>query len=131
MKNLQEKIKDVRQSIVAIGFNPTANQMTILGTGFFVDGKIVTCAHLLNNLGEGQIKNLKANVMVEQTGKDSEKYMWMPIKEFKKDIKNDLAVFEFEHTPKGLKNLELADSETAEIGQDLYFIGFPYAAQLI
>ena len=30
-----------------------------------------------------------------------------------------------------LKKVELGDSEKVEIGQEVYFIGFPYAAQLI
>lgn len=132
MKNLKEQIKEVRRGIVAIGFNPSPTQITILGTGFIVEGKIITCAHLLNSLGEEQIKNLKANVMVEQTGKDLERYQWMPIKIFKTpDIRNDLAVFEFEVSPQDVKQLELGDSDAAEIGQGVYFIGFPYAAQLI
>jgi len=131
MKNLQEKIKEVKSSIVAIGFNPTADRITILGSGFISGGKIITCAHLLNNLSEEQIKSLKANVMVEQVGSDMERYQWMPIKLFKKDIKNDLAVFEFEQAPENIKNVSLRDSEDVEVGQDVYFIGFPYAAQLM
>lgn len=132
MNNLKQNIKEVRQSIVAIGFNPSPTQITILGTGFIFEGKIITCAHLLNNLGEEQIKNLKANVLVEEIEKELERYQWMPIKEFKKDIKNDLAVFEFsEEKPVDMGGLKLGNSENIEIGQDLYFIGFPYAAQLI
>lgn len=134
METLQKKIKDTKKSIVAIGFNPTATQMTILGSGFIANGKIITAAHLLNNLNEEQIKNLKANVMVEQLGKDLERYQWMPIKLYddRKDIKNDLVIFEFsEKKPENIVNLVLGNSEDVEIGQDVYFIGFPYAAQLI
>lgn len=130
MTNLKQQIKETRKGIVAIGFNPSANQITILGSGFIHNGKIITCAHLLNNLKEEQIKSLKASVMVEQKG-DMEGYAWLPIKEYKKDVANDLAVFEFEKAPEDLKNLTLADSESVEIGQEAYFIGFPYAAQLI
>ena len=100
------------------------------------NGKIITCAHLLNRLSEEQVKGLKANVMIEKDGKDLERYKWMPIHitPDKKDIKNDLAIFEFsEEKPINLEelNLKLGDSENIEIGQDVYFIGFPYAAQLI
>lgn len=133
-QNLQDKIKEVKQSIVAIGFNPSATQITILGSGFIADGKIITAAHLLNNLNEEQIKNLKANIMVEQLEKDLERYKWMPIKLYndKRDIKNDLAIFEFsEEKPQKIKDLVLGDSEDVEIGKDVYFIGFPYAAQLM
>lgn len=131
MNNLQQKIREVRQSIVAIGFNPSPTQITILGSGFMVNGKIVTAAHLTHTLNQEQIQNLKANVMIEQLGNDLEKYQWVPIKEFKKDVKNDLAVFEFEQPPMYIKNMAMGDSENVEVGQDVYFIGFPYAAQLI
>jgi len=133
MKNLTEKIKEIKKGIVAIGFNPSPDKITILGSGFISDGKIITCAHLLNNLNEEQIKNLKANVLTEEIGKDLEKYQWTPIKLFKENKKDDLAVFSAEG---GLASGEefgfkLADSENTEIGEDVYFIGFPYAAQLI
>jgi S1-C subfamily serine protease len=131
MNNLQQKIKNVRQAIVAIGFNPTPNQITILGTGFIYNGKIITCAHLLNNLTQDQIANLKANVMTEQLARDSERYQWMPITEYRKDSKNDLAVFEFAAPWQPLQQVDLGDSEEIEAGRDVYFIGFPYAAQLI
>ena len=49
----------------------------------------------------------------------------------KYDSKNDLAVFEFVEKPPVINELELGDSETIEVGQDVYFIGFPYASQLI
>lgn len=131
---LQKNIKETKTSVVAIGFNPNDNQITILGSGFISDGRIITCAHLLNNLTTEQIGALKANVMVEQLGKEIERYQWVPIKlsPDKKDIKNDLVVFEFSaEKPSNLKGLKLGDSEGIEIGQDVYFIGFPYAAQLI
>ena len=130
-KNLKDNIKEVRRGIVAIGFNPTPNEITILGSGFISGGKVITCAHLMNNLNAEQISGLKANVMVEQMANGFEKYQWMPIKEFKKNIANDLAVFEFEQVPADLKNLTIGDSEKIEIGEDIYFIGFPYAAALI
>jgi S1-C subfamily serine protease len=133
-QNLQQKIKEVKQSIVAIGFNPSPTQITILGSGFISNGKIISCTHLLNSLSEEQVRSLKASVLVEQVGKDLEKYKWMPIKGYKKDVKDDLAVFEFsQETPENIESigLTLGDSEKVEIGQETYFIGFPYAAQLI
>ena len=70
MTNLKEYLKKTRESIVAIGFNPKPDQITILGTGFISNGKIITCAHLLNRLSEEQVKGLKANVMIEKDGKE-------------------------------------------------------------
>lgn len=132
-KNLKEKIKEVKQSIVAIGFNPNPQQITIIGSGFAVsdDGKILSATHLYNQLNEEQIKNLKANVMIEKTG-DLERYRWIPIKLINKNDKDDLAIFQLEEYKNTLlKKLDLGDSEKIEIGQEVYFIGFPYAAQLI
>lgn len=133
MTNLKENIKNIRNSIVAIGFNLSPDKVTILGSGFLAQGKIITVAHLLNNLTEEQVKGLKTNVMIEQKGKDLEKYQWFSIKLIpeKYDNKNDLAVFEFVEKPPVINELELGDSETVEVGQDVYFIGFPYASQLI
>ena len=93
--NLQRKITDVRSSIVAIGFNSNPQQINILGSGFSIsdDGKIVTAAHLLNNLTKEQVDGLKASIMVEQKG-DLERYQWVPIKLLNKHDKNDLAVFQ-------------------------------------
>lgn len=133
-KNLKEKIKEVKPSIVAIGFNPNPQQITIIGSGFAVsnDGKIFSAAHLYNHLNSEQISNLKANVMIEQADKELERYRWIPIKLINKDDRNDVALFRLdEYKDTLLRGLELGDSDKIEIGQDIYFIGFPYAAQLI
>jgi S1-C subfamily serine protease len=131
MTDLKQQIKEVRKSIVAIGFNPTPDQITILGSGFISGGKIITCAHLLNNLSQEQIDNLKANVLLGEVSKDVERYQWEAIKFLKKEDKDDLAVFDFVKMPENVTSLTLADSDQVEVGQDIYFIGFPYAAQLI
>lgn len=139
-KNLQDKIKEVKSSIVAIGFNPVINsspdtsKITIIGSGFIVsdDGKILSAAHLCKSLTPEQIGNLKANVMVEQIGDNLERYAWISIKLINKDDKNDIAIFQLqENNGIILKKLDLDDSDKVEIGQEVYFIGFPYAAQLM
>ncbi len=132
--NLTKKIKEVKNSIVAIGFNPNPQQITIIGSGFAIsdDGRILSAAHLYNQLKSEQINNLKANVMVKEIENNLERYKWMPIKLISKDDKNDIAILQLEEY-KGtlLKKLDLGDSEKVEIGQEVYFIGFPYAAQLM
>ena len=133
-KNLKGKIKKVKSSIVAIGFTPNPQQITITGSGFCIsdDGKIITAAHIYNQLNDEQRKNLKAFVLVEQSAADLERYKWIPIKLIKKNDANDLAVFQLEEYKNTLlKKIEIGDSDKTEIGQDAYFIGFPYAGQLI
>lgn len=133
---LQKNIKEIKKSIVAIGFNPNPQQITIIGSGFCVsdDGKILTAAHLYNKLNDEQKRNLKANVMIKQLDKELEMYKWIPINliDDKKNDKNDIAVFQLEKTEGvSFKKIDLGNSDNIEIGQDVYFIGFPYAAQLM
>lgn len=133
-ESLQEKIKKIKTSIVAIGFHPNPQQITIIGSGFSIssDGKILTAAHLYNQLNDEQRKNLKAFVMVEQMQKDFERYQWLPIKLINKSDADDLALFQLEENKNTLlEKIELGDSDQVGVGQDAYFIGFPYAAQLM
>lgn len=132
---LIKQIEEVKKSIVAIGFTPDPQQITIVGSGFAVsdDGKILTAGHLYNQLNETQRQNLKANVMNGKIQDDVESYKWLPITLIKKDDANDLALFQLDNEYKNtmLAKLGLGDSDKIEIGQEAYFIGFPYAAQLI
>ncbi len=133
--SLKNQIKKVKNSIVAIGFSPDPQKITIIGSGFCVsdDGKILTATHLYNKLNDEQKKNLKANVMIEQNlNKDFERYRWIPIELVNKNDEDDLAIFQLEEYKNTLlSKLDLGNSDKVEIGQEVYFIGFPYAAQLI
>lgn len=130
---LIKQFKDIKKSIVAIGFKLSENQITILGSGFIVDGdKIITAAHVYNQTVEEQKSKLMANIMVGEIQDNAERYKWVPINLIKKDDKNDVAIFQLTDTTEMIsKGLKLGDSEKVEAGQEVYFIGFPYAAQLI
>lgn len=131
---LKEKIKEARSSIIAIGFSPAANQMTIIGSGFCIsdDGKILTAAHVYNQTPSQFQSKLMGMVMVKQESNGLEHYAWLPLSFIKKEDKDDVALFQIADYAKTLlKPLGLGDSEEVEVGQDAYFIGFPYAAQLI
>jgi len=132
--NLKHNIRQVRSSIIAIGFRPEPNKITIIGSGFAVsdNGKILSVAHLYNKLNPDQISNLMGMAMTKQDSNGMEHYKWLPIKLTKKDDKNDIALLQIESFSETLlKKLELGDSEQVEVGEEVYFIGFPYAAQLI
>lgn len=131
--SLSQKIKKVRSSIVAIGIK-LGDKVSILGSGFAVsdDGKILSAAHVFNQVSQEQIQNLAAMAMVEQQENGLERYTWLPISLIKKDEVNDLVLFQAaDYKIALLKKLELGDSDKIEVGDDVYFIGFPYAAQLI
>lgn len=131
---LSDKIKEIRGSIVAIGFSPTLNQMTITGSGFCVsdDGKILTAAHIYNQTPPQFQSKLMGMAMVKQEPNGLEHYAWLPLSFIKKEDKEDVTLFQVvDYAKTLLKSLELSDSDKVEVGQEAYFIGFPYAAQLI
>lgn len=133
-KNLSEKVKKVRSSIIAIGFSPAPNQMTITGSGFCVsnDGKILTAAHIYNQTPSQFQSKLMGMAMVKQEPNGLEHYTWLPLHFIKKEDESDLALFQVSGYEKTLlKPLEFGDSKKTEVGQEVYFIGFPYAAQLM
>lgn len=134
MKKLQEKIKEVRSSIVAIGFSPDENQITISGSGFCIsdDGKILTAAHIYNQTPAQFQSKLMGMVMTKQEENGLEHYSWLPITLIKKDDANDVASFQIKNYEKTLiKKIELGDSDKTEVGQEAYFFGFPYPGELI
>jgi S1-C subfamily serine protease len=131
---LQDKIKQVSSSVVAVGFTPDSQHVTIIGSGFCItdDGKILTAAHVWNQIPENQRANVKGFVLSEEMRDYFQRYKWIPMKLIKKDDASDLAVLQLEeYKDTLLKKLKLGDSDALEMGQDVYFIGFPYAAQLI
>lgn len=134
--SLSGKIKKVKNSIIAIGFKPNPQQITIVGSGFAVsdDGKILSSAHLYKNLKPEHIPNLMGLVMEREEKDGLTHYKWLPLKliEGKKNDKDDVVLFQLEGYESTLLNkINLGDSENIEVGDEVYFIGFPYAAQLI
>ncbi|OGY59210.1 MAG: hypothetical protein A3H06_02250 [Candidatus Colwellbacteria bacterium RIFCSPLOWO2_12_FULL_44_13] len=130
----KEQIKKVRGSIVAIGFAPSQNQITISGSGFCIskDGKILTAAHIYNQTPSQFRDKLMAMVMIKQEPNGLEHYAWFPLSFVKKEDKNDFALFQISDYEKTLlQPLDLGDSEEVEVGQEIYFVGFPYAANLM
>jgi len=130
---LKDDIKKVENSIIAIGFKFTG-QIAIVGSGFAIDknGRILTAAHLYNKLTPEKMKNFVGMAITKQEKNGLNYYTWLPLELIKKDDKNDVALFQLKDYDKTLITpLDLGDSEKTELGDEAYFIGFPYAAQLI
>ncbi len=133
---LKDKIKKVKNSVIAIGFKPNPQQITIIGSGFAIsdDGKILSSAHLYNQLKPENISTLMGMVTEKEEENGLTHYKWLPLRliEGKKNDKDDVALFQIEGYENTLVNkINLGDSENIEVGDEVYFIGFPYAAQLI
>lgn len=134
MAGITDGIRKISNGIVAIGFRPGQDKAAIAGTGFCVDvkrGLFLSAAHLYLQIPEQYRGVLHAFVMQKKEN-DLENYEWMPIKKVEIDAKNDIALFQLVDEKRGvLRELEMGDSDKVEIGQSTYFIGFPYAANLI
>jgi S1-C subfamily serine protease len=127
--SLKDKIEKIKTGIVAIGFQPEKDKISIIGSGFAVgeNGEILTAAHL--NIQSNQ-KPLFAMAVTKE--EKLEYYNWFPIKLTKKADHGDLALYRMPDYKKTLlKKIPLGNSENVYVGDDAYFIGFPYAAQLI
>ena len=131
---IEKQISEVSRGIIAVGFNPSPDKINIIGSGFCISesGKILSAAHVYNQVPQDQISNLKALVLKEQEPSGLARYAWHNLELLNKDEKNDMAIFQVKNYSNTLlKALELGDSEKVEVGMDSYFIGFPYAAQLM
>ncbi len=134
MADIGSKIKDVRGSIVGIAYRPSPEQAVILGSGFSVsdDGVILTAAHIYNQVPKEHLPNLSAMVMSKADSYGGEEYSWLPIRLVSKDNVNDIALFKVDrYQGTCLKSLTLGDSDRSEVGDDVYFLGFPYAGDLM
>ena len=94
--SLQQKIKEIRSSIVAVGYSPGQNQINISGSGFCIsdDGKILTSAHVYNQTPPQFQNKMMAMVMNKQDPNGLEHYIWLSIFFIKKDDQTDVALFQ-------------------------------------
>ncbi len=131
--NLVENIKKVKNSIVAIGIKKGTDQINIIGSGFCVldNSHILTASHLFQNFDEEQIKNIGCMVVNVDDGKLIS-YSWKDLELVEKQIENDAAILKLKDNKNTLLTpIEIDFSESTLEGSDVYYIGFPYAVNLI
>ena len=132
--SLKENIKNLKNSIVAIGIKISSDQVNIIGSGFCVidNNHILTAAHLFQDITEEQTKN---NIVCMVASKDNDKivsYVWRELELVSREIENDASLLKLkDNRDTLLKPLELDLSDEFYEGMDVYYIGFPYAAHLL
>lgn len=132
--DLKQKIKNIKNSIVSVGIL-NGDQLNILGSGFCAINTqhIITASHLFNNFSPEQLEKLGCMVVSSETSVGLTHYEWFPAEIINKSPENDTAVLKLKDSDRKnlLKPLEIDFSEDVSEGQDVYFIGFPYAANLM
>jgi S1-C subfamily serine protease len=130
--NLIDDIKNVKKSIVAVG-TLNVDQLFISGSGFCVKDSehILTSDHLIQNFSQEQLASLGCMIVTGEGAVTT--YSWFNLDVFSRNPENDIAVLRLKpnHSPNLLQPLEIELSNSASEGQDVYFIGFPYAANLL
>lgn len=108
---------------------------SIKGTGFIVsnDGKFITCAHVYKQIPENELPFLQAFVSGRIDEKGITHYERYKINVIKIDEKNDLALIQLiSDTKIKLKPIGgFGDPETVKEGDEIVFMGYPLALELI
>jgi S1-C subfamily serine protease len=85
-----------------------------LGSGFLIsaDGKIVTAAHVVQIADQVQVRFVTGDVVKARI--------------VASDTNSDVALIKAESVPAGIKPVKLGDSDTAQVGDQVFIIGAPY-----
>jgi S1-C subfamily serine protease len=135
-KIIQKYKKSIILLDVVIPKENNQKQVGIRGTGFFIssDGKFITAAHVYNQIPKDQLNYLGALVPSETDEKGSTKYKrYEKLELLEIDIENDVALMkiitdDIINIP-SIKNF--GASEKVREGDDLLFLGYPLALELI
>jgi S1-C subfamily serine protease len=131
--SLNENIQKIKNSIVAIGIKMQEDQINIIGSGFCVidNFSILTAAHLFQNFKEEQINKLGCLVANKDNGKVVS-YVWKNLELKSKEVENDACLLRLKEEESSLlKPIEVDFSESFSEGTEVYYIGFPYATNLL
>lgn len=120
---------------IAIPQQDGKTRRSIRGTGFIVskDGKFITCAHVYNEISENERKFLGAMVPEKTDEKGITHYQRYEIELLKIENENDFALMKIKPEKKdNFKAIEeFGNSESVKEGDEIIFLGYPLALELI
>lgn len=111
----------------------------IRGTGFIVsaDGKFITNSHVYKQIPENELQYAGVSVPGKTDDKNLTHYERFPIKLIKIDEENDIALMQIVSHSAGSGQAKfdvidgLGDSEKMKEGDELVYIGYPLAVELL
>ena len=132
-------IEQNKKSIILIDLQiPGENnqkKISIRGTGFIIskDGKFITCAHVYKQIPENELPFLGVSLIGKTDEKGIMHYDRYKAKLLEIDEENDLALMKI-ISDKDIDFeviTDLGDSESIEEGDEVVFIGYPLATELL
>jgi len=136
--NIQHIIERNKKAIILIDVAiPQENNQTkvgIKGTGFIIsaDGKFITNAHVVKQIAPDEQKHSGVSVPAHVDQKNLTRYERYSIKLLGIDEENDVALMQIVSDKKDFHTVEgLGDSESIREGDEIAFIGYPLAVELL
>jgi len=131
-------IEKNKKSIILVAlYIPGENnqgKVSIRGTGFIIssDGKFMTCAHVYKQIPQNELPYLEVSVPGKTDEKGITYYDRYKANLLKIDEENDLALMQIISDKNDFQIVsEFGDSEAIKEGDEVVFIGYPLATELL
>lgn len=135
---IPEIIEKNKKAIILIAINilegDNRGKVSIRGTGFITskDGKFITCAHVYKQIPPNELQYLEVSVPGKTDEKGITHYDRYKVKLLKMDEENDLALMQIISEKNNFETIEgFGDSESVKEGDEVVFIGYPLATELL
>ncbi len=136
--NISQIIKNNKRSIVLLAVVKSSennqSQISIRGTGFIIseNGKFITNAHVWEQIPEEDREFLEVKVPGEENDKKLMRYDNYKVELVELDKENDVALLKIKEENKEFNFISsFGDSEAVEEGEEVVFIGYPLATELL
>lgn len=131
-------IEKNKNSIILVAlYMPGENnqaKVSIRGTGFIIsrDGKFITCAHVYKQIPQNELSYLEVSVPGKTDERGITHYDRYKVKLLKMEEENDLALMQIISDKNDFELIEdFGDSESVKEGDEIIFIGYPLATELL
>jgi S1-C subfamily serine protease len=135
---ISEIIEKNKKSIILIDVQipgeKDQKRISIRGTGFMVsnDGKLITCLHVYKQIPQSELPFLGVVVPGKIDEKGVIHYDRYQVNFIGSDEQNDLALMKIISDKNNFETIkEFGDSESVKEGDELVFIGYPLATELL
>ena len=137
MNSISKIIEENKKSIVLVDVHLPAEgtqiKINIKGTGFIIsdDGRFITNAHVWRQIQDNEMAYAGVSVPGPTNEKGLTPYHRFKVEKIAIDDENDLALLKIISDKKFEPIKNLGNSETVKEGEDVIYIGYPLAPELL